>query len=51
MKEQVQQLVDEINRTHRYSMSRIYGLHNQIFGINETPQACASCLIRKKKDL
>lgn len=32
-------------------MSRIYGAYNKVFGTNETPQACASCLIRKKQDL
>lgn len=47
----VQLIIDEINKTHRYSMSKIYTAFNNIFGTTETPQACASCLIRKKKDL
>mgnify|MGYP000861553420 CR=1 FL=1 len=48
---EVQVLVDEVARTHRYSMSRIYGLYNKVFDKNETPQSCASCLIRKVREL
>ncbi len=48
---EVQVLVDEVSRTHRYSMSRIYGLYNKVFEKNETPQSCASCLIRKVREL
>lgn len=51
LEQEVRNLVDEIERTHRYSMSRIYGAFNKVFGTNETPQSCASCLIRKKQDL
>ena len=47
----VEQLLADIDRTHRYSMSRIYGLYNRAFGRNERPQSCASCLIRKVRDL
>lgn len=49
--EEVQNLVKEVDKTHRYSMSRIYGLWNRIYEKNETPQSCASCLIRKVKEL
>lgn len=48
---QVKQLIDEVEKTHRYSMSRIYQLHNRVFDTDETPQSCASCLIRKVKEL
>lgn len=47
----VKALVQEVHETHRYSMSRIYSLSNEIFGKNEKPQSCASCLIRKVKEL
>jgi len=47
----VKTLIDEVQKTHRYSMSRIYALHNQVFGKDEAPQSCASCLIRKINDL
>lgn len=43
----VKELIEHVEKTHRYSMSRIYGAYNQAFGTEETPQACASCLIRK----
>ena len=51
MKEEVIELLDHVDKTHRYSMSKIYGLYNQIFGTNEVPQSCVSCLIRKVKAL
>lgn len=47
----VKELVKEVDKTHRYSMSRIYGLYNEVFEKNEEPQSCASCLIRKVKEL
>lgn len=48
---EVQNLVNEVDKTHRYSMSRIYELYNKVFSKNETPQSCASCLIRKINEL
>ena len=51
LKQEVEILTSEVKRTHRYSMSRIYGLYNKVFGTNETPQSCASCLIRKVRQL
>lgn len=44
-------LIAEVDRTHRYSMSKIYGLYNRVFKTNEVPQSCASCLIRKVREL
>ncbi|MDL2215165.1 hypothetical protein LJC00_03150 [Dysgonomonas sp. OttesenSCG-928-M03] len=44
-------LINEVNTTHRYSMSRIYNLYNEVFEKSETPQSCASCLIKKIKEL
>lgn len=48
---EVQNLIAEVDKTHRYSMSRIYGLWNRVYDKNEAPQSCASCLIRKVKEL
>lgn len=47
LKEKVELLIAEIDKTHRYSMSRIYGLYNEVFDKSEVAQSCASCLIRK----
>lgn len=51
LKSEVEMLIDEVERTHRYSMSRIYALWNTVNEKSETPQSCASCLIRKVRDL
>lgn len=48
---EVRDLLIEVEKTHRYSMSKIYGLYNRAYGTNETPQSCASCLIRKVREL
>lgn len=44
-------LLEEVNRTHKYSMSRIYSVYNEVFNKQETAQSCASCLIRKVSEL
>lgn len=49
--DEVRALVNDVEQTHKYSMSKIYGLYNQVFQTKEVPQACASCLIRKVKAL
>lgn len=51
LKEKVKLLIAEIDANHRYSMSRIYGTYNEVFGTAEVPQSCASCLIRKVNQL
>ncbi|NDV79347.1 hypothetical protein [Dysgonomonas sp. 511] len=51
IKQRVRHLLDETDKTHRYSMSGIYTLYNEVFDRNETPQSCASCLIRKAREL
>lgn len=48
---EVEALIAEVDKTHRYSMSKIYDLSNRVFETNETPQSCASCLIRKVNEL
>ena len=40
-------LADATN--HKYSVSRVYGAHNQVFKLNETGESCASCL-KKRAD-
>lgn len=39
---EVSQLLEHINKTHRYSMSDITNLHNKVFGLNQQPTAAAS---------
>jgi len=51
LRKKIETLIEEVNTTHRYSMSRIYALYNEAFDTNEKPQSCASCLIRKVRDL
>ncbi|MFV0419345.1 MAG: hypothetical protein ACK5KT_11515 [Dysgonomonas sp.] len=51
LKKEVADLIHEVEKTHRYSMSNIYGTYNKVFEKNETPQSCASCLIRKVNEL
>lgn len=51
LRKEVELLIAEVESTHRYSMSRIYRAYNEALGRDEKPQACASCLIRKVRDL
>ena len=51
LRKQVAALIAEVEKTHRYSMSKIYDLSNEVFGKEEKPQSCSSCLIRKVRDL
>lgn len=48
---EVKEILDEVDETHRYSMSKIYRAYNKVFGKSEPPQSCASCLIRKVREL
>jgi len=51
LKQRVALLLVDVDKTHRYSMSRIYSLYNEVFEVEESPQSCASCLIRKVGEL
>lgn len=51
LKSRIESLIHEVETTHRYSMSRIYGLYNEAFDVDEKPQSCASCLMRKVREL
>lgn len=47
----VKDCLAKIKETGMYSVSQIYGLYNQAFNKNETPQSCSSCLQRKAAEL
>ncbi|MDU1889520.1 MAG: hypothetical protein E6767_02415 [Dysgonomonas sp.] len=51
LKKEVEQLIADVDKTHLYPMTRIYELSNKVFTKAEAPQSCASCLIRKVKEL
>lgn len=51
LRQEVEELLKEVDKTHRYSMTRIYDLSNKVFDKSEKPQSCASCLIRKVREL
>lgn len=51
LRHEVAAMISEVDRTHRYSMSLIYGLYNRVNNTEERPQSCASCLIRKVNQL
>lgn len=34
-------------RSHKYSVSKIFAAHNAVFGLNETPETCVSCLTKR----
>lgn len=38
-------------RKNTYSVSRIYNAYNLIFNKRETPQTCASCLLKRAKEI
>ena len=48
---EVKELLDEVHKTHRYSMSKITEMHNRVFNTNHRPQAVASILIRQVQNL
>lgn len=47
----VNAVVAEVQDKHVFSVSRIYGAHNEVFGLRETPQTCGSCLKTRAKAL
>lgn len=44
----VEELLFEIEMNRRYSMSKITELHNEVFGLTNTPSASPSILIARK---
>lgn len=37
--------------SHKYSTSKVYGAHNQVFQLMEKPESCASCLRKRSNAL
>lgn len=52
--EQLQALALQVvqdRRKNNYSVSRIYNAYNLIFNKRESPQTCASCLLKRAKEI
>ena len=47
LKERIKELVEYVERTHRYSSSKIYELYNEAYNKNERQSTCASCLLTR----
>lgn len=46
MIQSVEIVLNDISK-HRYSTTGIYNAHNAVFGLNEVPEACTSCLVNR----
>lgn len=44
-------LVLQMKQNNRYSVSRIYFAHNKVFGLNEAPETCSTCLTSRATNL
>lgn len=51
MKNKVKELLDDIDKTKRYSMSRISSVYNEVFGTKDIPSASVNKLLRKVTSL
>lgn len=47
LKERIKELVEYVDKTHRYSSSKIYELYNEAYNKNERQSTCASCLLTR----
>lgn len=47
LKERIKELVEYVDKTHRYSSSKIYELYNEAYNKKEQQSTCASCLITR----
>lgn len=47
LKERIKELVEYVDKTHRYSSSKIYELYNEAYNKNEIQSTCASCLLTR----
>lgn len=45
--DKVRAVVDAADKNNRYSTSKIYGAHNEVMGLDEVPETCSSCLVRR----
>lgn len=48
--ERVNGVIEE-SKQHRYSVSRVYAAYNEVFGKQERPQTCSSCLRNRVREL
>ena len=47
LKERIKELVVYVDKTHKYSSSKIYELYNEAYNKNERQSTCASCLLTR----
>lgn len=47
LKNRIKELVEYVDKTHRYSSSKIYELYNEVYNKNERQSTCASCLLTR----
>lgn len=47
LKERIKELVEYVERTHRYSSSKVYELYNEAYNKREPQSTCASCLMTR----
>lgn len=47
LRERIKELVEYVDKTHRYSSSKIYELYNEAYNKNERQSTCASCLLTR----
>lgn len=47
LRNRIKELVEYVERTHRYSSSKIYELYNEAYNKNERQSTCASCLLTR----
>lgn len=43
----IKELIEYVDKTHRYSSSKIYELYNEAYNKNERQSTCASCLLTR----
>lgn len=49
LKEEVKELIEYVEHTHKYSSSKIYELYNKVYNKNEKQSTCVSCLKTRVK--
>lgn len=49
LKEEVKELIEFVEHTHKYSSSKIYELYNKVHNKNEKQSTCVSCLKTRVK--
>ena len=49
--EKAENVIDDADKHHRYSISNIYNVYNAITGRSEKKQNCSTCLLNKVKEI